>query len=102
MLKKLCQMIPVIAISVCFFWGVCLHAFAEENSGTLTDSADSYIDAVIQKHMRALCLRIFHSSFGSGIICPVIRSCISQPCLHITHAYLQVTAFCAVTPEEKL
>ena len=66
MLKKLCQMIPIIAISVCFFCGVCLHAFAEENSGTLTDSADSYIDAVERASGGEVTYNLYYDFDGNG------------------------------------
>lgn len=66
MLKKLCQMIPIIAISVYFFCGVCLHAFAEENSGTLTDSADSYIDAVERASGGEVTYNLYYDFDGNG------------------------------------
>ena len=66
MLKKLCRMIPIIAISVCFFCGVCLHAFAEENSGTLTDSADSYIDAVEKASGGDVIYNLYYDFDGNG------------------------------------
>ena len=46
MLNKLSRMIPIAAISVFLLCGVALHASAEENSATSTDSADSFIYAV--------------------------------------------------------
>lgn len=66
MLKKLCQMIPIIAISVYFFCGVCLQAFAEENSGTLTDSADSYIDAVERASGGEVTYNLYYDFDGNG------------------------------------
>ena len=66
MLKKICQMIPVIAIAVYFFCGVCLHAFAQENSGTLTDSADSYIDAVEKASGGDVIYNLYYDFDGNG------------------------------------